>query len=77
MVRLEQEQVNELLQGVLDNITPLQQSQAALKNNRHYLHQCIGDLMELKRQRQRDELAAVAALEEGARDEDYTVSYHR
>ena len=77
MVRMEQTQLDEVLQGCLDDITPLQQSNAALKNNRHYLHQCIEDLMELKRLRQRDELAAVAAIEEGNRDEEYTVSYHR
>ena len=77
MVRMEQTQLDEVLQGCLDDITPLQQSNAALKNNRHYLHQCIEDLMELKRLRQRDALAAVAAIEQGNRDEEYTVSYHR
>ena len=77
MVRMEQTQLDEVLQGCLDDITPLQQSNAALKNNRHYLHQCIEDLMELKRLRQRDALAAVAAIERDNRDEEYTVSYHR
>ena len=77
MVRMEQTQLDEVLQGCLDDITPLQQSNAALKNNRHYLHQCIEDLMELKRLRQRDALAAVAAIERDNRVEEYTVSYHR
>ena len=77
MVRMEQTQLDEVLQGCFDDITPLQQSNAALKNNRHYLHQCIEDLMELKRLRQRDALAAEAAIEQGNRDEEYTVSYHR
>ena len=77
MVRMEQTQLDEVLQGCLDDITPMQQSNAALKNNRHYLHQCIEDLMELKRLRQRDALAAVAAIEQENRDEEYTVSYHR
>ena len=77
MVRMEQTQLDEVLQGCLDDITPLQQSNAALKNNRHDLHQCIEDLMELKRLRQRDALAAEAAIEQGNRDEEYTVSYHR
>ena len=45
MVRMQQEEFEELLQSCLDDVTPRQQSEAALRNNRHYLHQCIEDLI--------------------------------
>ena len=43
MVRMQQEEFEELLQSCLDDVTPRQQSEAAHRNNRHYLHQCIED----------------------------------
>jgi hypothetical protein len=48
LVRMKQEEFTSLLQGCLDDITPAAQSRAALLNNRAFLHQCLGDLIEVK-----------------------------
>ena len=76
MVRMGQEEFEELLQGCLDDITPMQQSNAALKNNRHYLHQCIGDLIEMKRNEQRGELMPEAESNRPSSDEDWTGAFN-
>ena len=38
MLRLKQEDFEELLQESLDTISPVMQSNAALKNNRYFIH---------------------------------------
>ena len=49
MVRMQQEDFHTLLQECLDHITPEVQSKAARHNNRAYLHQCMGDMIEWRK----------------------------
>lgn len=74
-VRMQQEEFEELLQACLDEVTPLQQSNAALKNNRHYLHQCLDDLIQLKRLEQGG-LAPGAEPKEPSSDGDGTSTFN-
>jgi hypothetical protein len=50
MVRMKQEEFRTLLQGCLDDISPFTQNRAALLNNRAFMHQCLGDLIEARRE---------------------------
>ena len=49
MVRMQQVDFQNLLQECLNHITPEVQSKAARHNNRAYLHQCMGDMIEWRR----------------------------
>jgi hypothetical protein len=49
MVKMQQEDFKRLLQECLDHITPEVQAMAARKNNRAYLHQCMGDMIEWRK----------------------------
>jgi transposase len=49
MVRMQQQDFHDLLQECLNRITPEVQSHAARHNNRNYLHQCMGDMIEWRK----------------------------
>ena len=57
MLRMQQEDFRALLQECLDRVTPEQQAMAARRNNRAFIHQVMGDMIEWRLAREAEGLA--------------------